>query len=80
MAVLKNYQNMEKRRANRGEPMTWGTFLLETIVNSECKCDQETKQSFQQTHGTKLTKNEFQGMPRRISVNDSKILVGTLHH
>lgn len=69
-----------KKKANRGGPGIWGTFLLEATANSEGKSGQETKQSFQQTPRTKLTKCEFQGMPRRSSGKDSRIWVGTLNY
>lgn len=70
---------MERRKANGSKPGIWGTFLLEAIASSESKSDQETKQSFRQAHGAKLTKNG--SCPGEVSGGkDPRISVGTLHH
>lgn len=34
-----NYQNVKKRKANKGKSGIWGTFLFETTANSESKSD-----------------------------------------
>ena len=61
-------QIFQTQESNQGLPHLQADSLRDEltgkpIINTECECDQ--------SHGTKLTENEFQGMPRRVSGKDS---------